>query len=577
MRVYIFGTGFSFGRLCLVVWERKSDAVIDSLLGGKARGTPRETLCRTLKLASRRVDEPLVNVMDSCGRVIPKRVGVSGVISTIGVNITVNNKAPVMFPTVTIYSKVTVNRGKVGCSLIAHSLVTSSARTVTLTRNFSTLIVIPGYSGGMPKLLVTTTEMGMPAIFIDKKPVLTNRVSNGGADFSSVSRTINRFGTNGVDRRGLRRCRYGAYPAYNSYSKVCATGSVGYLARTLNVKLHNGNAVPTICSDHVRLTGETNVTIVRLIGGSIHPHSVVAGRTFCGTLAISVTLNYSAGDVLRVPTITRRYKVRVGLSVTGSVDTGAPGLYRLTPTNEACVRRLSRTNNICTIVGRLDGGSLVGARYGAISNGAINRTVGDYAGLGPRIVHPVRGPCDRAKNVTILQNGLTPRKDIMGHDTITPSVLIFGNPTHIFRYRRSTRGTVGRNGVGSNSIIIVHCRNPGNNPNVERVLGPASSVVNVKLNRDITLVASKHFDNTAENTYVNRVSPRTTDNNTVNVIHRNSVVDVGVPRGGLRLRVSSRRLGREVGGFIPGAGRLDNCLGHCTSLISDKTRKTILG
>lgn len=525
-----------------LVVVREIFAVGDSIVGSNMDATPRHSLLGTLNLARRRVGGPFVNVMDSGGSVIPKRVGVSGVISTIGRNITLTNNIPVMFPTVTIYSNVTVKRRKVGCSLMAHRLVTSSARTVTGTRTFSTLMVIPGYSGGIPNVLVTTTEVGIPAIFMDNNPVLTNRIGNGGADLSDVFRTINTCATGGVATRRLTRFRGGTYPSYNSYSNVCATGDVGYLARTVNVKLRNGNAVPTICSSEVGLTGRTNVGIVRLLRGSVHPHSVLARGTFVGTLAISVTLNYSAGAVLRLPTVTGRTNIGLGLSVTGRVDGGAPGLYRLTPTNRACVRSLGRTNNICTMVGRLAGIKLLSASLVATANGAMNRGVGNYRVGSASVVHPIAGPCDGANNVTILGNGLTPSNSIIGEDTITRRVVRRGNTTEIFSYRRSTLDTVCSNGVGPNRIIIVECRNPGNNPNVERVLGPASTVVNDNLNGYITLVASNHFSNTAENTTVNRMSPRTTINNPVTLIRRNSVVRVSVPTGAVGLLISSRRL-----------------------------------
>lgn len=532
------------GWLTIIARER-SFGVEDSAIGGKVRRTPRHSLFGTLKLARRRLSHPLVNIMDSCGRVMPKRVGLSGVARTIGLNITVTKKAPVVIPTVTIYSNVTVKRVNVGCSLMAESLVTSSARTLTVTRRFSKLMVVPGYSGGMPKLLVTTTHIGMPAMFMDNKPVLTKRMGKDGADLSDVFRTMNSCTTKGVGSRSVYRFRGGTYPAYKSYSNVCATGDVGYLARTLNVKLGKGKAVPTICSTEVRLTGRTNVRIVRLMEGGVHPESVVARSTVLGTLAISVTLKYSAGDVLRLPTVTRRVNVSFRVSFTGTVDRGAPGLYRLTPTNRACVRSLGRTNKICTIVGRLGGGKLLRASYVAMAKGAMKRGVTKYRGGGPRIVHPVSGPCDRANKLTMLGKGLTPSKDIMGHSTMYSRVLIRRKPTEVFRDSRRTARTVGAKGVGPKSIVMVHCRKPGNNPKVERVLGPASTVTKCKLKSAMTLVASKEFDKTSENTSVKRMSPRTTINKPVTLMRRKSVVGVGVPRLGLRLSMSSRRLTTE--------------------------------
>ncbi len=152
------------------------------------------------------------------------------------------------------------------------------------------------------------------------------------------------------------------------------------------------------------------------------------------------------------------------------------------------------------------------------------------------------GTCSGSNNLTMLFNGLTRRNTVIGGTNILPRVLIRHNPTIVFRDRRRTYTNVLTSGIGTKSIIILHGRNPGNNPNVRRVLTPADCVVNGNLNGYITLVASNHFSNTARNTYVNRISPRTTRNNLVNLLGSNSVVSVSVPTHDVGIRLSSRRV-----------------------------------
>lgn len=103
-------------------------------------------------------------------------------------------------------------------------------------------------------------------------------------------------------------------------------------------------------------------------------------------------------------------------------------------------------------------------------------------------------------------------------------------------------------GMGTKSIIIVHCRNPGNKPKVRRVLCPAACLGSVKLNGTYTLLASNQFSNNASNLSVNRTSPRTTDNNAVNLIGANSVVAVSVPGHSVALSISRLRLRRHERG-----------------------------
>lgn len=133
-----------------------------------------------------------------------------------------------------------------------------------------------------------------------------------------------------------------------------------------------------------------------------------------------------------------------------------------------------------------------------------------------------------------------------------------------FSSRRSTYRNVLNNGIGSNSYIIVARRNPGNNPNVRRVLCPASCVGDHRLNGRYTLVASNQFSKNASNLDVNRVDPRTTTNNGVNGVGSNSVVIVSVPDHSVGIGLSSRRLTTHPRRPLGHGHRMDGTLHTCT-------------
>lgn len=377
--------------------------VESSLVGRNPAETTRHSLLQTLNVSRLRVGEPFVTIIGSGDSCVPNRVRLSGVTRRIGTKVEGTNNIPFRFGAVNIYSNVTVGRGNVGCDLYSHRLVTSSVRIVLATRPLSTVMFVPGYSGVIPNVLLTTYHLGLPYVFISNNPVLPNgdARARGEVNLSRVFRCSNGCFTNGVDLRGLRDYTYATYPAYNSYDNVCATGSVGYLARAVNVSLPKSNAVPTIVDRELHLTGEANREIVRLLGRSVGPNSVVARGSVRGTVHASVTVNYSAGAVLRLATVTRTTNRSVSLGVLSRCNGGAPRVYGLGPTSSIFVASLGSINNVRTIIGRLTGNNVVGASTLAMGN-AITSEVTGTPSTSKRVVRALSGPFSGSNNVTIL-------------------------------------------------------------------------------------------------------------------------------------------------------------------------------
>lgn len=124
-------------------------------------------------------------------------------------------------------------------------------------------------------------------------------------------------------------------------------------------------------------------------------------------------------------------------------------------------------------------------------------------------------------------------------------------------------------------MIIVAGRNPGNNPNVRRVLCPASCVGSHRLKGRYTLVASNHFDNNASKLDVNRVSPRTTTKKGVKGVRSKSVVRVGVPRHAVGIGLASRRLTTHPVAPIAHRHGIPGDLGTCTDVMDSTSGKTM--
>lgn len=306
---------------------------------------------------------------------MPNRIRLGSLKRVITHRVRGTNNITGRFGAVTMSSNVTVNRDNVLCSLPDHSLVTSSIRCVIGTRYTSTLIYVSGYSGVAPNVLVTTVHLGVPIMFVSNKPVRTNGVltdaingdrggrSDGNDTIHGLSliSTVVSTTSSDVDSRSITTVRTSTYPAYNSYSNVFATGSVGYLARTLKLTLPNGNSLLTARSLHHRLFLRTNHAVISLTGhhcrrssSSMLPHSVTDGTTFRGTVALSVTVNNSAGAVLRLLTTTGRTRISFGVSSVSHLDHNIPYLTGITPTSRGCrVRSIRHTNNIFTLLTRL--------------------------------------------------------------------------------------------------------------------------------------------------------------------------------------------------------------------------------
>lgn len=264
---------------------------------------------------------------------------------------------------------------------------------------------------------------------------------------------------------GVRRR---TYPAYNYYSNVFATGSVGYLGRTVNLTLPNGNAVITARRGHGRLFGSTTGLVMRGTFGCCRgnsrdmlPQDVTAHRTFLGTVALSVTVKKSAGAVLRLLTITRRTRMSFGVSSVSVLSHGDPYLYGMTPGARGCrVRSIGHTKNVVTVVSRLTGNKLMSAAILHMSKVALTRTVSGCDVADPSIysrtvggcsdtttngfglmlksrrtscgrlsashtrkyVHSLRRTCDGSNNLTMLGKGVTRSNYIIGATNISTDV-----------------------------------------------------------------------------------------------------------------------------------------------------------
>lgn len=114
-------------------------------------------------------------MIGSFARFIPKRMRLRRVNRFMGRRVRGLKYFTTRFGAVTVSSNVTVKRSNVLCSLPSESVVTSDIRCVMGTRGTSTVIYVDGYSGVAPKVLVTTVELGVPAIFISNNPVRTKR------------------------------------------------------------------------------------------------------------------------------------------------------------------------------------------------------------------------------------------------------------------------------------------------------------------------------------------------------------------------------------------------------------------
>lgn len=191
------------------------------------------------------------------------------------------------------------------------------------------------------------------------------------------------------------------------------------------------------------------------------PHDVTAHRTFLGTVALSVTVNNSAGAMLRLLTITRRTKTSFGVSSVSVLSHGAPYLYGMTPGARGCrMRSIGHTNNVVTVVSRLTGNKLISAGIHHISKVALTRTVSqcDVADSGmygrtvggcsdtttkgfglmlnsrgtscgrlsashtANYVHSLRRTCDGSNNLTILGKGVTRSNYIIGATNMSRDV-----------------------------------------------------------------------------------------------------------------------------------------------------------
>lgn len=79
-------------------------------------------------------------------------------------------------------------------------------------------------------------------------------------------------------------------------------------------------------------TKERTIGLTRARG--VHPDSVIAVRDFRGTVLIRTTVSKDAGYLLRVPTVTRRFKVRVAKSAFSHLREGTECLLSIHPTKE---------------------------------------------------------------------------------------------------------------------------------------------------------------------------------------------------------------------------------------------------
>lgn len=452
------------------------------------------------------------------------------------------NKFPLRFNAVSISSNVDVNRRKVRFSLIDHRVVTSSIRAIVGTRVLSKVIAFTNYSGDLPKVVVTTTQLSITSIFICTNSVLPNQINSHSIAVVSTFRTINTYTQKLVAQRRISRVRHTVYPNRKTYNNVCATGAVTDVKRTVNLDLPNSTTPPTISHHQSSCTHTSKRTIIGLVQRNVATHRVVAGSTFRGTVAILVTLKKSAGTILRLLTVTRRTSISLRLRSFREVNSGIPLLNSLGPFKHCIVDSISQINNIPIIVGTLLSTKLLRNSYVAIANRAITRGLTRLRPSSPSngVLRTINSTLSDRNKVAILSNSLYPRKTIIGDTNIT--IGIFRKATQIFRQRRSTVTTLRSNAVRTNSIIVVHCRKPGNNPKVHRVLVVANTVGNTKLKRSIVLVASKQFSKKAAKLYIKRITPRTISNKPVTFIRSNSQMHVSVNRHALSLLISSSRL-----------------------------------
>lgn len=507
------------------------------------RHAPGHTVLQTMNFNSGSFAGPVINITGNFDAVAPYGVNLSKLTHHTRTKIHTTKKVPRLFNAVAVDSNVSVNARNVGCSLISHSIVTSSVRAMYGNRDLSNILTVNNYSGGVPNTVVTVTQVGVPTVFICNNAVGPNRCRNRSLAIIDTFRTINRCDTNGVNRRQLLNMRHGTYPKTNSYNNVCATGAVSSSFRTVKVDLVCSSAVTTRSRRGTRDARGSTRTLIGTVHGRVLPDRVLAHGTFRGTVSIVVTINNSAGSILRLLTVTGTVNIRLALSSFRAVQQQIPILYSLGPSNHCITASLRQTNNVPRIVGVLLIGNLLRNSTLAVAKRAVRRiltSVPTRPHTSRSIVQPFDGPVCPVNRLNVLGNGLTDRNTITGLAKIGGHRV--ANPTHIFRSRRRYLGTVLSGGVITNSIIIIHCRNPGNNPNVQRVLTPASTVVKTKLNSSIKLVASKHFSNNACNVIINRITPRTTINNAVTLIRRKSSVAVSTSRGLLRLGMPSRRL-----------------------------------
>lgn len=290
-------------------------------------------------------------------------------------------------------------------------------------------------------------------------------------------------------------------------------------------------------------------------------------------MIVAVTLNKSAGTVLRLLTVTRTTRISFTVRSFGRVRGQMPRLTSLGPSKGCIFRSLCGINKIPTIRGCLLSGNLLRNSYLAMAKGALTRGLRGITPLtrNRSIVVSLRGPGHGSNPLVILGNGLTPSNTIMGISKLGRQHR--RKPTGIFGARRTTVRTALGKRVISNSIIIIHFIKPGNKPKVPRVLS-LSDVVS-KGNVGMYLVASNHFSNNSRNFIIKRVTPRTRSNKPVTLLRASSAIVVSRSAHRLAVGMSSRRLtGQHRGLILPPLGS-HNILNGCTRVMSSTSGNTM--
>jgi dihydroxy-acid dehydratase len=511
---------------------------------------PHRSLFKALGFTEEEMRRPLVGVVDSSSEIVPGHTHLGNIAKAVCDGVYMAGGTPVRVPAIAVCDGIAMGHTGMKYSLASRELIADSVETLALAHGFSGLVLIPNCDKVVPGMLMAAARINIPAIVISGGPMMAGRKDGEKISLTDIFEAVGSVKAGKMGEEALLELEECACPGCGSCAGMFTANSMNCLTEAIGMACEKNGTIPAVYAERIRLAKKTGQKIMELIEKDIRPRDIINARSLRNALAVDMALGCSTNSVLHLTAIAKEAKLAFNLELVNEVSAKTPNLCKLAPAGRHFMEDLHEAGGIPAVMAELDKKGLLDTSCVTV-NGTVADRIKNAKNKNADIIRPMENPYSPYGGLAVLRGNIAPNGCVVKRSAVAEEMLVHSGPARVFDSEDESIAAILGGKIKAGDVVVIRYEGPSGGPGMREMLMPTSALAGMGLDKSVALLTDGRFSGATRGAAIGHISPEAANGGPVALIGENDTVEIDIPAGSIRLKVTNEELEKRKAQWQP--------------------------